>query len=91
MSINLTDPVFTDEAKARAHLEEIRWPHGVVCVHCGNADAKTIYEIAANPTKKVRAGLKECGACGEQFTVTTGSWRRLRRALAHTSYTAPSA
>lgn len=73
MSINLTDLVFTDEAKARAHLEAIRWPHGVVCPHCGNTKSDSIYEIAANPAKKVRAGLKECGECGEQFTVTTGS------------------
>jgi transposase-like protein len=73
MAINLTDPVFTDENKARAHLEAIRWPHGPVCPHCGNAEAKRIYGIAANPAKKIRAGLRECGECGEQFTVQTGS------------------
>lgn len=73
MAINLTDPVFTDENKARAHLEAIRWPHGPVCPHCGNADKKRIYDIAANPAKKIRAGLRECGECGEQFTVQTGS------------------
>ncbi len=29
------NPLFTDEAAARAHLERIRWPQGVICVHCG--------------------------------------------------------
>src|SRR5215470_18379704 len=72
MGINLTDPIFTDEDKARSYFERIRWPHGVVCVHCGNADASRIYEIAANPKHKVRAGLKECQECHGQFTVRTG-------------------
>ncbi len=62
----------TDEA-ARAYLESVRWPNGPVCPHCGNADAGSIYDIAANPAKKVRPGLRECGACGEQFTVTVGT------------------
>ena len=35
MAINLTDPVFTDETKAREHLEAIRWPDGPYCPHCG--------------------------------------------------------
>lgn len=62
----------TDEA-ARAYLEGVRWPNGPVCPHCGNADQKAIYDIAANPAKKVRVGLRECKACGDQFTVTVGT------------------
>jgi transposase-like protein len=62
----------TDEA-ARAYLEAVRWPNGPTCPHCGNADAKTIYDIAANRAKKVRAGLRECGECHGQFTVTVGT------------------
>lgn len=62
----------TDEA-AREYLESVRWPDGPVCVHCGNVDAATIYDIAPNPDKKIRAGLRECKACGEQFTVTVGT------------------
>ncbi|WP_041374457.1 IS1595 family transposase [Phenylobacterium zucineum] len=62
----------TDEA-ARAYLEAVRWPEGPVCPHCGNADAARVYEIAANPAKKVRAGLRECKECGKQFTVTVGT------------------
>src|ERR1700693_4862319 len=72
MTINLTDPVFTNEDKARAYFEAIRWPNGPVCPHCGNADAGRIYAIAANPAKKIRAGLRECQGCHGQFTVRTG-------------------
>ena len=35
MSIDLTNPIFTDEAKAWKHFEAIRWPDGPVCPHCG--------------------------------------------------------
>jgi transposase-like protein len=73
MSINLTDPIFTDEDKAREHFEAARWPNGPVCPHCGNADSSRFYEIAANPKHGVRAGLRQCKECGQQFTVLTGS------------------
>jgi transposase-like protein len=71
--MNLTDPIFTDENKARAYFEAIRWPNGPVCTHCGNTNAERIYSIAANPKRKVRAGLYECQECHGQFTVRTGS------------------
>jgi transposase-like protein len=72
MTVNLTDPIFNDEDKARAYFEEIRWPDGVTCCHCGNTNSARIYSIAANPKKKVRAGLYECQDCHGQFTVRTG-------------------
>src|SRR5438132_14414862 len=62
----------TDEA-ARQYLEEIRWPTGIVCPHCKNADHKHIWEIKENPEKKIRAGLYHCAECGKQFTVTVGT------------------
>lgn len=57
----------TDEA-AREYLEATRWPNGPVCAHCGNAER--IWPIRG---EKSRAGLYECGACGDQFTVTVGT------------------
>jgi transposase-like protein len=72
MTVNLTDPIFNDENKARAYFEAIRWPDGVTCCHCGNTNSARIYPIAANPAKKVRAGLYECQECHGQFTVRTG-------------------
>jgi transposase-like protein len=68
MTIKLTDPIFTDETKARAHLEAIRWPDGPVCTHCG--EAKRVYRLCG---KSHRPGLFHCNACDGAFTVTTGS------------------
>src|SRR3989454_4023256 len=62
----------TDE-KARQYLEEIRWPDGVVCPHCKNADQERIWTIKASPTAKIRAGLYQCAECKKQFTVTVGT------------------
>jgi len=64
---------FDSEDKARAYLEAIRWPSGPVCPHCRNAKQDSLWRIAANPAKKVRAGLIQCGACNKQFTVTVGT------------------
>jgi transposase-like protein len=62
----------TDE-KARQYLEEIRWPNGVACPHCQNADHKRIWEIKPNEAAKIRAGLYQCAECKKQFTVTVGT------------------
>ncbi len=67
--MNLTDPIFTDEAKAREHLEAIRWPDGKpICVHCGGVER--VYRLEG---KAHRPGLFHCNDCAGQFTVTTGS------------------
>jgi len=69
MAINLTDPVFIDETKARAHLESIRWPDGrPYCPHCG--EAEKVYRLHG---KSHRPGLLHCNSCSGSFTVTTGS------------------
>ena len=70
--VDLTDIVFHDEDKARAYFEVARWPRGVTCPHCGNADSTRIYAIAVNEEHGVRAGLRECQDCHGQFTVRTG-------------------
>lgn len=67
MAIDLTDPIFTDEAKAREHLEMIRWGGTPVCVHCGEVDR--VYRLEG---KAHRPGLFHCNSCEGQFTVTTG-------------------
>ena len=64
---------FSTEESAREYLEHLRWPEGPVCPHCGNADQKRIYKVAANPEKKIRAGLYKCAECEDQFTVTVGT------------------
>jgi len=66
--MNLTAPIFTDADKAREHLEATRWPHGPICPHCGVVDEATGLKGKAH-----RAGLYQCNACREQFTVTVGT------------------
>jgi transposase-like protein len=68
MSIDLTDPIFHDEAKAREWLEQARWPNGVNCPHCGSVDG-----VSVMGGKKHRPGLFHCRDCRGQFTVMTGS------------------
>lgn len=73
MNIDLTNPVFTSEPKARQYLESIRWPMGPVCPHCGAVDSAT--KIKAGKGSKTRPGLYRCGKreCRKQFTVTVGT------------------
>lgn len=66
----LTDAIFHDEDKARAHLEALRWPDGPVCPHCGNSEPETIKRLEG---KSHRPGLFQCNACREHFTVTVGT------------------
>jgi transposase-like protein len=61
---------FDTDAKARAHLEAVLWKDGIVCPHCQSKDQAKFSSIAANPAKKVRAGLRYCSNCKSQFTVT---------------------
>ncbi|MGB8182442.1 MAG: IS1595 family transposase, partial [Stellaceae bacterium] len=66
--INLTNPIFTDSDKARAHLEAIRWPEGPICPHCGTINQATLMK-----GKTTRKGLYQCNACREPFSVTMGT------------------
>ena len=64
---------FDTDDKARKHLESILWNGGIVCPHCKCNDQAKIAERAANPAKKIRAGLRFCSSCKSQFTVTVGT------------------
>jgi transposase-like protein len=68
MGTNLTDPIFNDEAKARAHFEAIRWADGRVCPHCGTVGNSTL--LAGKTT---RPGLYKCKDCRKPFTATMGT------------------
>ena len=77
------NPIFTDEAAARAHLEHIRWPQGVICVHCGAyGDAISVVQKTGTRRKEpaegqrhkpARAGRYYCRDCEGTFTVTVGT------------------
>src|SRR5271170_2883726 len=68
MTINLTDPIFSNEEAARGHFETIRWPDGPECPHCG---------VVGNATelkgKSTRAGVYKCKGCEKPFTATIGT------------------
>ena len=61
---------FSTEEEARKYFEQVRWPHGPTCPHCGNVDTARIYAVTPNPEKKIRAGVWKCGECLKSFTVT---------------------
>jgi len=64
----LNQPHFQDPEKAREYLEQIQWPNGPVCPHCGVIGEH--YQLAG---KAHRTGLWKCKDCREQFTVTVGT------------------
>lgn len=64
---------FSTEAPAREYFENLRWPNGPVCPHCGNADQERIYRVTPNLKKKIRAGLYKCADCIQSFTATMGT------------------
>ncbi len=66
MASALSAAYFHDEAAAFAELEATLWPHGPVCPKCGGMDRIT-------PVKGARMGLRRCGPCKRQFTVTVGT------------------
>src|SRR5579872_4149716 len=66
MDINLTNPIFHDEAKATAHMEADRWPDGVTCPLCGSVN---VHRMGG----KTQAGMFLCNGCRDKFTVRTGT------------------
>jgi transposase-like protein len=63
---------YSSDDTARALLESLRWPNGVICPHCKHNE---IYKLEPRATSKRpgRRGLYKCSACREQFTVTVGT------------------
>ena len=62
----LSAPYFHNEAAAFAELEGLLWPNGPSCPHCGGMGRITA-------VKGGRMGLRRCGDCKKQFTVTVGT------------------
>lgn len=67
MTVKTRDLCRLSEEDARKHLEQMRWPDGPVCVHCGSTNAVTLEGNAH------RAGVEKCRDCRKQFTVTIGT------------------
>lgn len=65
---HLSSPEFHDEAAAIVEIEAILWPNGPVCPRCKGTE-----RITRVNGKTARAGLRRCGPCKRQFTVTVGT------------------
>lgn len=64
---------FSTEDAALAYFEQMRWPNGPICPHCGNENRERIYKRSSNPSKKIRTGLYVCAECEGTFTVRVGT------------------
>ena len=69
MSI-LSKPYFHDEDAAFEHLEQLLWPDGPICPHCGSTGHATKLH-----GEKHRRGVWKCNEkeCRKQFTVKVGT------------------
>lgn len=65
---NLFEPRFQDADMARMYLEDLRWPHGPECPHCGSGDDQKRLK-----GDKHRSGVVQCNNCRKQYTVTVGT------------------
>jgi transposase-like protein len=63
--------IFIDENEARKALEQVRWPNGAVCPHCG-VTGNGIVKVEGKKQSH-RPGLYYCNHCKGQFTVTVGT------------------
>ena len=79
--IDITNPIFNDEEKAREYLEAQRWPNGAVCPFCKKqetvktlpAEAMMSKPSKKNPISKATPGYYHCRECRKKFTVCTDS------------------
>jgi transposase-like protein len=65
---DLSNPIFHNETDAREWLEARLWPDGPVCPKCGTIGQATLMRGDSH-----RAGLYQCNACREPFTVTVNT------------------
>ncbi len=66
--MNFSNPIYSDETKAREHLESLLWPNGPVCPHCG-----VVGNAAPLQGKSTRPGVYKCRECRKPFSVTVGT------------------
>jgi transposase-like protein len=67
VNVNITDPIFHNEAKAEEHIFNQRWPDGEpTCPHCGSTKVRRM-------GGKTQAGMFLCNDCRDKFTVRTGT------------------
>lgn len=64
---------FNSEDQCLDYLEQMRWPEGVACVHCGVVNVSKITREAKGRNKRKR--IYQCleKECGKQFSATSGT------------------
>src|ERR1700730_6891404 len=67
--LDLTNPIFHDDDKAREHLETLLWPDGPHCPRCGVMGDR----ITKLQGKSHRPGVQKCKDCRKPFSVTIGT------------------
>jgi transposase-like protein len=73
-----SNPIFHNENAAREWLEARLWPDGPICPKCGTVNMATLMK-----GKTTRAGLYQCNACRNPFTVTVGTLYERSRVPLH--------
>ncbi len=66
---DLRNPIYSNEEKAREHLEAIRWPDGAYCPICG-VTGDRVTKLQGQST---RPGVYKCKDCRKPFSVTVGT------------------
>ncbi len=56
MNVNITNPIFHDEAKALTHIEVSRWNGEPNCPHCGSVRVRRM-------EGKTQTGMFLCNDC----------------------------
>jgi len=54
---------FSDLKVCNAYMKRIKWPHGIVCHHCGSVE---VYKLSTRP-------LLKCRDCKKQFSYKVGT------------------
>ncbi len=67
--MDIRNPIFHDDDRAREHLEVLLWPQGAECPFCGIGGDR----ITKMAGKTTRPGLYKCKDCRKPFTVTMGT------------------
>ncbi len=67
--VDLRNPIYHDDDKAREHLEVLLWPDGPTCPRCG-VTGDRITKLKGMST---RPGVHKCKDCRKPFTVTIGT------------------
>jgi transposase-like protein len=67
--LDLRNPIFHNDDRAREHLESLLWPDGPVCPRCGVMGDR----ITKLQGESTRPGVYKCKDCRKPFSVTVGT------------------